>query len=79
MNRGKTVDIGVQSFEKIRARNSFYVDKTELIREWWENGSDATLIMRPRRFGKTLNMSMLFQASYLRCTSKTGFCWKAIR
>lgn len=59
MNRGKTVDIGVQSFEKIRARNSFYVDKTELIREWWENGSDATLITRPRRFGKTLNMSML--------------------
>lgn len=59
MNHGKTVDIGVQSFEKIRARNSFYVDKTELIREWWENGSDATLITRPRRFGKTLNMSML--------------------
>lgn len=59
MNRGKTVDIGVQSFEKICARNSFYVDKTNLIREWWDNGSDATLITRPRRFGKTLNLSML--------------------
>lgn len=59
MNRNKTVDIGVQSFEKIRARNSFYVDKTDLIREWWENGSDATLITRPRRFGKTLNLSMI--------------------
>lgn len=59
MNRDKIVDIGVQSFEKIRARNSFYVDKTDLIREWWENGSDATLITRPRRFGKTLNLSMI--------------------
>lgn len=59
MNCSKTIDIGVQSFEKIRARNSFYVDKTDLIREWWENGADATLITRPRRFGKTLNMSML--------------------
>lgn len=59
MNCGKIVDIGVQSFEKIRARNSFYVDKTDLIREWWENGADATLITRPRRFGKTLNMSMV--------------------
>lgn len=59
MNRGKTVDIGVQSFEKICARNSFYVDKTNLIREWWDNGSDVTLITRPRRFGKTLNLSML--------------------
>ncbi|MDE7207300.1 MAG: AAA family ATPase, partial [Lachnospiraceae bacterium] len=59
MNRGITVDIGVQSFEKICARKSFYVDKTNLIQEWWENGSDVTLITRPRRFGKTLNLSML--------------------
>ncbi len=59
MKRGITVDIGVQSFEKIYARKSFYVDKTNLIQEWWENGSDVTLITRPRRFGKTLNLSML--------------------
>lgn len=59
MNRGKTVDIGVQSFDKIRERNTFYVDKTDFIREWWEDGADATLITRPRRFGKTLNMSMV--------------------
>ena len=54
-----TIDIGIQSFEKICARNSFYVDKTDFIKEWWENGADVTLITRPRRFGKTLNLSML--------------------
>ena len=59
MNCGVAIDIGVQSFEKIRVRNSFYVDKTAFIKEWWENGADVTLITRPRRFGKTLNLSML--------------------
>ena len=59
MSCGTIVDIGVQSFDKIRKRNTFYVDKTDFIREWWENGADATLITRPRRFGKTLNLSML--------------------
>ena len=53
------VGIGVQDFEKIRQRNIFYVDKTNFIREWWEAEDDVTLIARPRRFGKTLNMSML--------------------
>lgn len=38
--------------------DTFYVDKTEFIKEWWEYGSEVTLITRPRRFGKTLNMSM---------------------
>ena len=55
----KTVAIGLQSFESIRERNVFYVDKTNFIKEWWENEDDVTLITRPRRFGKTLNMSML--------------------
>jgi len=59
MKPGIIVDIGVQSFEKICARKSFYIDKTNLIKEWWENGADVTLITRPRRFGKTLNLSML--------------------
>ncbi|MCI8967001.1 MAG: AAA family ATPase [Lachnospiraceae bacterium] len=59
MGQSVTVDIGVQSFEKIRRRKAFYIDKTGLIREWWEGGSDVTLLTRPRRFGKTLNMSML--------------------
>ena len=55
----RTVAIGLQSFEKIREKNVFYIDKTDFIREWWENGDDVTLITRPRRFGKTLNMSMV--------------------
>lgn len=56
---GKTIGIGCQDFEKIRQRNLFYVDKTRFIKEWWESADDVTLITRPRRFGKTLNMSML--------------------
>ena len=57
----KTVAIGLQSFESIRERNVFYVDKTNFIKEWWESEDDVTLITRPRRFGKTLNMSMVEQ------------------
>ena len=56
---GRTVAIGIQSFEKIRKKNCFYVDKTSFIKEWWESEDEVTLITRPRRFGKTLNMSML--------------------
>ena len=55
----RTVGIGIQSFDKIRENNYFYIDKTSFIKEWWESGDDVTLITRPRRFGKTLNMSML--------------------
>ena len=55
----KRVAIGIQSFEKLREGNYFYVDKTDFIREWWDSGDDVTLITRPRRFGKTMNMSML--------------------
>ena len=54
-----TVTIGIQNFCKLREGNYFYIDKSDFIREWWENGDDVTLITRPRRFGKTLNMSML--------------------
>ena len=54
-----TVAIGIQDFEKIIEKNCFYVDKTLFIKEWWESQDDVTLITRPRRFGKTLNMSML--------------------
>ena len=57
----RTVAIGIQDFEKIRSENYFYIDKTSFIKEWWESGDDVTLITRPRRFGKTLNMSMLEQ------------------
>ncbi len=55
----QTVGIGNQDFEVIRTRQYFYIDKTRFIREWWERGDSVTLITRPRRFGKTLNMSML--------------------
>lgn len=56
---GNAVSIGNQGFDNIRKNNSFYVDKTALVKEWWESGDTVTLITRPRRFGKTLNMSML--------------------
>ena len=53
------VGIGYQDFEEVRSGGIFYIDKTSFIREWWESADKVTLIARPRRFGKTLNMSML--------------------
>ena len=53
------VTIGNQEFEKIIKNNYFYIDKTTFIKKWWESGDIVTLITRPRRFGKTLNMDML--------------------
>ena len=58
---GRTVGIGIQEFNEIRENNYFYIDKTYFIKDWWESGDKVTLIARPRRFGKTLNMSMLCQ------------------
>ena len=55
----KVVSIGNQGFDTIRKQDSFYIDKTKLIKEWWEKEDVITLITRPRRFGKTLNMDML--------------------
>lgn len=55
----RTVGIGHQDFEQVITKNIFYVDKTMFIKEWWENEDAVTLITRPRRIGKTLNMSML--------------------
>ena len=55
----KIVGIGIQSFSKLREAGCFYVDKTDFIRGWWESNDDVTLITRPRRFGKTITMSML--------------------
>ena len=57
----RTIAIGRQDFERMRTRNVFYIDKTDFIREWWEAEDEVTLITRPRRFGKTLNMSMTEQ------------------
>ena len=58
---GRNVAIGIQSFSEIIEKKYFYVDKTSFIKEWWDSGDSVTLITRPRRFGKTLNMSMVEQ------------------
>lgn len=55
----KVIGIGKQSFEDIIQSNCFYVDKTSLIKEWWESEDDITLITRPRRFGKMLTSQKL--------------------
>lgn len=69
-SREMKLGIGIQDFRKLRERNSYYVDKTGLIQEFLESDIDVTLITRPRRFGKTLNMSML--AEFLDCTKDSG-------
>ena len=55
----QVISVGNQDFKSIIENNYFYIDKTSFIKEWWENGDSVTLITRPRRFGKTLNMSMV--------------------
>ena len=55
------IAIGIQDFSTIIQGNYFYIDKTPFIKEWWDCGDSATLITRPRRFGKTLTMSMVEQ------------------
>ena len=55
----RRVGIGHQNFEELISKKLFYIDKTDFIKEWWENNDVVTLLTRPRRFGKTLNLSML--------------------
>ena len=55
----REIATGIQDFENLRVHGDFYSDKTEFIREWWNRRDSVTLITRPRRFGKTLNMSTL--------------------
>ena len=55
------VAIGIQDFSTIIENHYFYVDKTAFLKEWWDCGDSVTLITRPRRFGKTLTMSMTEQ------------------
>lgn len=52
----QTVAIGVQDFSILIENGYFYIDKTDFIREWWSSGDSVTLITRPHRFGKTLNV-----------------------
>lgn len=58
---GRKVSIGYQEFDEVIRNHVFYVDKTFFIKEWWESGDKVTLITRPRRFGKTLALSMMEQ------------------
>lgn len=66
----RTVGIGIQDFGKIIENGYFYIDKTLFIKEWWESGDEVTLITRPRRFGKTLTMSMTEQFFSVRYAGK---------
>ena len=63
----RTISIGAQGFEDLRTRDSFYVDKTGFVRDWWLAEDDVTLVCRPRRFGKTLNLDTV------RCFLSTEF------
>ncbi|MDE7359827.1 MAG: AAA family ATPase, partial [Lachnospiraceae bacterium] len=68
----RTVGIGIQDFGKIIENDCFYVDKTAFIKEWWENRDEVTLITRPRRFGKTLTMSMTEQFFSVKYADRGG-------
>ena len=70
----RAVSVGTQDFEKLILNNCFYVDKTSFIREWWESQDEVTLITRPRRFGKTLNISMLERFLSLKYEGQGGLC-----
>lgn len=59
VSMNSTISIGMQDFGKLIRSGVFYVDKTSFIKEWWENQDDVTLVTRPRRFGKTLTLSMV--------------------
>lgn len=55
----KKIPIGTKSFSRLVEGNYYFVDKTLMIKEFLDRGTDVTLITRPRRFGKTINMSMM--------------------
>lgn len=61
VSMGRNIAIGIQDFGDLIQKKYFYIDKTSFLKEWWEKGDSVTLITRPRRFGKTLNMSMTEQ------------------
>lgn len=56
---GRHVPIGIQDYESLISNKQFYIDKTSFIRDWWLQKDQVSLITRPRRFGKTLNLSMM--------------------
>lgn len=70
------ISIGKQNFADMRENKYFLIDKTDFIKEWWDSGDDVTLITRPRRFGKTLNMSML-ECFFSNRYAGRGICLRA--
>ena len=78
VNMAKTVGLGHQDFEQLVKSDNFYIDKTLFIKEWWENGDIVTLITRPRRFGKTLNLNMTEQFFSLKYANREDLFQKAM-
>ena len=70
----KAIPIGISNFEELRNNNYYFVDKTNMIQEFLERKSKVTLITRPRRFGKTLNMSMM--ASFFDVTKDSKYIFE---
>ena len=70
----KAIPIGISNFEELRNNNYYFVDKTNMIQEFLERKSEVTLITRPRRFGKTLNMSMM--ASFFDVTKDSKYIFE---
>lgn len=71
--KGLNIPVGVSDFEKIRSNGYYYIDKSGLIGELLRAGAEVTLITRPRRFGKTLGMSMLEKFFDIRKDSRELF------
>lgn len=69
----KKIPTGIKSFRKLREENYYFVDKTLMIKDFLERGSEVTLITRPRRFGKTINMSMMSEFFDITKNSKEIF------
>ena len=59
MGEQTKLPVGIENFEEIRSNGYYYIDKTKLIEQLLDNRGKVNLFTRPRRFGKTLNMSML--------------------
>lgn len=74
----KKIPTGIKSFRKLREENYYFVDKTLMIKDFLERGSEVTLITRPRRFGKTINMSMMSEFFDITKDSKEIFKGKKI-
>ena len=67
------IPVGISDFAKIREENYYYIDKTGLIADLIDKSAEVTLITRPRRFGKTLGMSMLYEFFDIRKNSREIF------